>query len=83
MQMRRLGQLEVSALGLAAGKVKHFGRSEAGVATIRRAHAVQAVTAVQSEYSLFWRGPAAELLLVRDASGSHRSRPPQRWLSAT
>ncbi|MGR9246673.1 aldo/keto reductase [Rhizobium leguminosarum] len=47
---------------IAAGKVKHFGLSEAGVQTIRRAHAVQKVTAVQSEYSLFWRGPEAELL---------------------
>lgn len=44
------------------GKVKHFGLSEAGVGTIRRAHAVQPVTAVQSEYSLFWRGPERELL---------------------
>lgn len=44
------------------GKVKHFGMSEAAVQTIRRAHAVQPVTAVQSEYSLFWRGPEAELL---------------------
>ena len=44
------------------GKVKHFGLSEAGVKTIRRAHAVQPITAVQSEYSLFWRGPEAELL---------------------
>jgi aryl-alcohol dehydrogenase-like predicted oxidoreductase len=47
---------------IAAGKVKHFGLSEAGIQTIRRAHAVQKVTAVQSEYSLFWRGPEAELL---------------------
>ncbi|UZE14109.1 aldo/keto reductase [Pseudomonas sp. B21-053] len=46
------------------GKVKHFGLSEAGVQTIRRAHAVQPVTAVQSEYSLFWRGPEHELLGV-------------------
>ncbi len=45
-----------------AGKVKHFGLSVAGVQTIRRAHAVQKVTAVQSEYSLFWRGPETELL---------------------
>jgi aryl-alcohol dehydrogenase-like predicted oxidoreductase len=45
-----------------AGKVKHFGLSEAGVQTIRRAHAVQAVTAVQSEYSLWWRNPEADLL---------------------
>ena len=49
---------------IAEGKVKHFGLSEAGVETIRRAHAVQAVTAVQSEYSLFWRGPELELLAV-------------------
>jgi aryl-alcohol dehydrogenase-like predicted oxidoreductase len=47
---------------IAAGKVKHFGLSEAGIQTVRRAHAVQPVTAVQSEYSLFWRGPEAELL---------------------
>ena len=44
------------------GKDKHFGLSEAGVQTIRRAHAVQPVTAVQSEYSLWWRAPEAELL---------------------
>lgn len=44
------------------GKVKHFGLSEAGVQTIRRAHAVQPVTAVQSEYSLWWRSPEAEVL---------------------
>lgn len=47
---------------IAAGKVKHFGLSEAGVKTIRKAHAVQPVTAVQSEYSLFWRQPEEELL---------------------
>lgn len=47
---------------IAEGKVKHFGLSEAGIKTIRRAHAVQPITAVQSEYSLFWRGPEAELL---------------------
>ena len=47
---------------IAQGKVRHFGLSEAGVQTIRRAHAVQSVTAVQSEYSLFWRGPEVELL---------------------
>src|SRR5512142_2287249 len=45
-----------------AGKVKHFGLSEAGVRTIRRAHAVQPVTAVQSEYSLWCRGPEKEVL---------------------
>ncbi len=44
------------------GKVKHFGLSEAGVQTIRRAHAVQPVTALQSEYSLWWRKPEEELL---------------------
>jgi aryl-alcohol dehydrogenase-like predicted oxidoreductase len=47
---------------IAEGKVKHFGMSEAAVQTIRRAHAVQPVTAVQSEYSLFYRGPEADLL---------------------
>src|SRR5579872_5050136 len=47
---------------IVAGKVRHFGLSEAGIQTIRRAHIVQPVTAVQSEYSLFWRGPEAELL---------------------
>ena len=45
-----------------AGKVKHFGLSEAGAQTIRRAHAVQPVTALQSEYSLWWREPEAEIL---------------------
>ena len=45
-----------------AGKVAHFGLSEAGVDVIRRAHAVQPVTALQSEYSLFWREPEAEIL---------------------
>ncbi|MEW9573265.1 aldo/keto reductase [Rhodanobacter sp. Si-c] len=54
---------------IAAGKVKHFGLSEAGIQTIRRAHAVQAVTAVQSEYSLFWRGPEAELLPLLEELG--------------
>ncbi|SEK69301.1 Predicted oxidoreductase [Pseudoxanthomonas sp. GM95] len=47
-----------------AGKVLHYGLSEAGVHTIRRAHAVLPVAAVQSEYSLFWRGPEVELLGV-------------------
>jgi aryl-alcohol dehydrogenase-like predicted oxidoreductase len=51
------------------GKVNHFGMSEAGVQTIRRAHAVQSVTAVQSEYSLFWRGPEAELLPALEELG--------------
>ena len=51
------------------GKVKHFGMSEAAVQTIRRAHAVQPVTAVQSEYSLFFRGPEAELLPALEELG--------------
>jgi len=51
------------------GKVKHFGLSEAGVQTIRRAHAVQPVTAVQSEYSLWWRNPEAELLPTLEQLG--------------
>jgi aryl-alcohol dehydrogenase-like predicted oxidoreductase len=52
-----------------AGKVLHFGLSEAGVKTIRRAHAVQPLTAVQSEYSLFWRGPEDELLPTLEELG--------------
>ena len=51
------------------GKVKHFGLSEAGVQTIRRAHAVQPVTALQSEYSLWWREPEAEILPTLEALG--------------
>jgi aryl-alcohol dehydrogenase-like predicted oxidoreductase len=51
------------------GKVKHFGLSEAGPQTIRRAHAVQPLTAVQSEYSLFWRGPELELLPLLEELG--------------
>jgi aryl-alcohol dehydrogenase-like predicted oxidoreductase len=47
---------------VAAGKVRHFGLSEAGVRTIRRAHAVQPVAALQSEYSLWWREPEAEIV---------------------
>ena len=47
---------------IAAGKVKHFGLSEAGVQSIRRAHAVQPVAALQSEYSLWWREPEAEVM---------------------
>ncbi|WP_409280668.1 aldo/keto reductase [Pseudomonas defluvii] len=54
---------------IAEGKIKHFGLSEAGIETIRRAHAVQPVTAVQSEYSLFWRGPEQELLPALEALG--------------
>lgn len=51
------------------GKVRHYGLSEAGVNTIRRAHAVHPVTAVQSEYSLFWRGPEADLLPTLEELG--------------
>ena len=51
------------------GKVKHFGLSEAGVQTIRRAHAVQPVTAVQSEYSLWWRRPEEEVLPTLEELG--------------
>jgi aryl-alcohol dehydrogenase-like predicted oxidoreductase len=51
------------------GKVKHFGLSEAGVQTIRRAHAVQPVTALQSEYSLWWRRPEEEVLPALEELG--------------
>lgn len=52
-----------------SGKVKHFGLSEAGVSTIRRAHAVQPVTALQSEYSLFWREPEEEIIPTLEELG--------------
>jgi aryl-alcohol dehydrogenase-like predicted oxidoreductase len=51
------------------GKVRHFGLSEAGVETVRRAHAVQPVTAVQSEYSLWWREPEKEVLPALEELG--------------
>lgn len=54
---------------IAAGKVKHFGLSEAGVQSIRRAHAVQPVAALQSEYSLWWREPEKEVLPACEALG--------------
>lgn len=54
---------------IAQGKVKHFGLSEAGVQTIRRAHAVHPVTALQSEYSLWWRRPEEEILPALDELG--------------
>jgi aryl-alcohol dehydrogenase-like predicted oxidoreductase len=54
---------------IAEGKVRHFGLSEAGVRTIRRAHAVQPVTALQSEYSLWWREPEAEILPTLEELG--------------
>lgn len=54
---------------IAEGKVKHFGLSEAGVKTIRRAHAVQPVAALQSEYSLWWREPEAEIMPTLEELG--------------
>jgi aryl-alcohol dehydrogenase-like predicted oxidoreductase len=54
---------------IAEGKVKHFGLSEAGAATIRRAHAVQPVAALQSEYSLWWREPEREVLSTLEELG--------------
>jgi aryl-alcohol dehydrogenase-like predicted oxidoreductase len=54
---------------IAEGKVKHFGLSEAGAQTIRRAHAVQSVTALQSEYSLWWREPEKEILPTLEELG--------------
>jgi pyridoxine 4-dehydrogenase len=54
---------------IAAGKVKHFGMSEAGAQTIRRAHAVQPVAALQSEYSLWWREPEKEILPALEELG--------------
>ncbi len=54
---------------IAEGKVKHFGLSEAGVRTIRRAHAAQPVTALQSEYSLWWREPEQEILPTLEELG--------------
>ena len=54
---------------IAAGKVKYFGLSEAGAQTIRRAHVVQPVTAAQSEYSLWWRGPENEILPTLEELG--------------
>jgi aryl-alcohol dehydrogenase-like predicted oxidoreductase len=54
---------------IAQGKVKHFGLSEPSAATVRRAHAVQPVTAVQSEYSLFYRGPELEMLPTLEELG--------------
>jgi len=70
------------------GKVKHFGLSEAGATTIRRAHAVQPVTAVQSEYSLWHRVPEAEILPTLEelgVAGRKRATPAQialAWLLA-
>lgn len=63
------------------GKVKHFGLSEAGVPVIRRAHAVQPVAALQSEYSLFWREPEAEILPTLEELGIGFV-PSARWARA-
>ena len=76
---------------IAAGKVQHFGLSEAAASTIRRAHAVQPVTAVQSEYSLWTRTQEAEVLpaleelgigFVPSSTASSRSGSSRRWVSA-
>ncbi len=61
------------------GKVKHFGLSEAGVQTIRRAHAVQPVTALQSEYSLWWGEPEEEVICRRSRSSASGSFHSARW----
>ena len=61
-----------------AGKVKHFGLSEPGVQTVRRAHAVQPVTAIQSEYSLWWRQPERELYCRRWRNSELASFPTVR-----
>ncbi len=62
---------------IAEGKVRHFGLSEAGAATIRRAHAVQPVAAVQSEYSLWWREPETNGVLAALRRAGDRLRPVQ------
>lgn len=54
---------------IAEGKVKHFGLSEAGIQTIRRAHAIQPVTALQSEYSMWWREPEQEIMPLLEELG--------------
>ena len=67
---------------VAAGKVRHFGLSEAGSRTIRRAHAVHPVAALQSEYSLWWREPEAEILPTWRSSASASCRS-ARWARAS
>jgi aryl-alcohol dehydrogenase-like predicted oxidoreductase len=64
-----------------AGKVKHFGLSEAGVQTIRRAHAVQPLTALQNEYSLWWRRPETEVIPTLEELGIGWWRT-VRWVRA-
>lgn len=66
---------------IASGKVRHFGLSEAGAGTIRRAHAVQPVTAVQSEFSLFWRQPQTDLFPLLDVEHRLCSSPPSARVS--
>ena len=68
---------------IAEGKVKHFGLSEAGAQTIRRAHAVQPVAALQSEYSLWWREPEAEILPRAARSSASASCRSARWARAS
>ena len=65
------------------GKVKHFGLSEAGVKTIRRAHAVQPVTAVQSEYSLWWRDAGSRKCCRRSKNSESASFRSARWAKAS
>jgi aryl-alcohol dehydrogenase-like predicted oxidoreductase len=67
---------------IAEGKVKHFGLSEASVQTIRRAHAVQPLTALQSEYSLWTRTPEKEVIPTSRNSASD-SCPTARWAGAS
>src|ERR1700691_3641709 len=62
-------QTRPSKTPIQEGKVKHFGMSEAGVNTIRRAHAVQPLTALQSEYSLWWRKPEQEVIPTLEELG--------------
>jgi diketogulonate reductase-like aldo/keto reductase len=63
---------------ISAGKVLHFGLSEPGPETVRRAHAVQPITAIQNEYSMLWRGPEAQILPLREELGIGSSGCPAR-----
>ena len=65
------------------GKVRHFGLSEAGAQTIRRAHAVQPVAALQSEYSLWWREPEKRRSCRRSRNSASASSPSARWARAS
>jgi aryl-alcohol dehydrogenase-like predicted oxidoreductase len=64
---------------IAEGKVKHFGMSEPGIQTLRRAHAVQSVTALQNEYSLWWRAPETNGILETCDELGIGSCPTARW----